>query len=208
MSGRKKGPTSLALSRLNTLTDVLFAIVVWQLFELLPSPTDEEWHWTTVSSFLADEWGTFVFIGIGLAVTVIYWGRHNEASTFLARSDTRHALFTLLQLFCLFVYLRAMALGVAAGASAGSRVLESSTVLAIGVCSWLGWFYASRNKRLLREDVRSEEIREQTRTMLAEPLTALVTIPCAFIGPLFWELGWLSYPLLLKLLTRGGGQKL
>jgi hypothetical protein len=207
MSG-KKGPIPLALDRLNTLTDVVFAIVVWQLFSLLPTPTGADWHWSTVGSFLSDEAGTLVFIGIGLAITITYWGRHNEASTYLERSDTRHTLFTLLQLFCLFLYLRAMVIGVVLGGSLQSRLFESSTVLAIGVFSWLGFFYASGSHRLVKPDIEESTIRAQRRSLLAEPATALVTMTLAPIGPLYWELGWLSYPLVAKLLDRGPSQKL
>jgi hypothetical protein len=39
---------------------------------------------------------------------------------------------------------------------------------------------------------------------LAEPLTALITLPLAFVGSTFWELGWLLYIPLAWYLGRKG----
>ena len=37
---------------------------------------------------------------------------------------------------------------------------------------------------------------------MAEPITAMITIPIAFVGPVFWEISWLSYLLVASLLKR------
>jgi hypothetical protein len=51
-----------------------------------------------------------------------------------------------------------------------------------------------------------QKMREIARDrILAEPITAIVTIPVAFVGPIFWEISWLSYPLLV-ILVRGRRQ--
>jgi hypothetical protein len=35
--------------------------------------------------------------------------------------------------------------------------------------------------------------------ILAEPITAIITVPFGFVGPILWEISWLSYPLVVKL---------
>jgi hypothetical protein len=40
--------------------------------------------------------------------------------------------------------------------------------------------------------------------VLAEPLTAILTVGLAFVSPLLWELGWLTYPLFAVILQRAG----
>ena len=62
--------------------------------------------------------------------------------------------------------------------------------------------YAIGRRRLLRPDVTDEEARALAHRILAEPITAMVTIPFAFVGPGLWELSWLSYPLWVRLLKR------
>ncbi|MBW1773552.1 MAG: hypothetical protein JRJ82_11765 [Deltaproteobacteria bacterium] len=37
---------------------------------------------------------------------------------------------------------------------------------------------------------------------MAEPITAIITIPIAFVGPVFWEISWLSYLLVGAFLKR------
>jgi hypothetical protein len=48
------------------------------------------------------------------------------------------------------------------------------------------------------------EIRALRLRVLAEPLTAVLTLTLAFVDPLLWELGWLTYPLFAMLLRRAG----
>jgi hypothetical protein len=38
--------------------------------------------------------------------------------------------------------------------------------------------------------------------ILAEPITAIITIAFAFVGPILWEISWLSYPLVVLLVRR------
>jgi hypothetical protein len=38
--------------------------------------------------------------------------------------------------------------------------------------------------------------------VMAEPITAIITLPCAFVGPIIWEISWFSYPLVVWLVRR------
>jgi hypothetical protein len=38
--------------------------------------------------------------------------------------------------------------------------------------------------------------------ILAEPITTIITIAFAFVGPILWEISWLSYPLVVLLVRR------
>ena len=63
-----------------------------------------------------------------------------------------------------------------------------------------------KNRRLLNDSVSDEQALERRDRTLAEPLTALFTIPFAFLGPWLWEAAWLAYPLAVKLLARRHGK--
>ncbi|MBW2410735.1 MAG: hypothetical protein JRF72_13120 [Deltaproteobacteria bacterium] len=41
--------------------------------------------------------------------------------------------------------------------------------------------------------------------MMAEPTTALITLACAPLGKTFWEVVWLSYPMIAWLLRKKAG---
>jgi hypothetical protein len=59
--------------------------------------------------------------------------------------------------------------------------------------------YAIKNHRLLLPDVTEQYALQLRDRILAEPITAIITLPFAFVGPIIWEISWLSYPLVVKL---------
>ena len=99
-------------------------------------------------------------------------------------------------------YLYALDVGIGVGSAADTRVLESVAAMLVGVTAYLGWWYACRKGHLLADDVSDAETKKTTKANFAEPMTALLTIPAAFIGPWAWELSWFLYPFLKWLLRR------
>jgi uncharacterized membrane protein len=190
----------LQLNRLVILTDVVYALVLWRIFQVIPRPDHTAWTPGYFLSFFADYAITFVLAIIGLAVTIIYWIQNNSLAGDLSRTDGRHTALSIVQLFCLLLFLKALRIGVEMEPSAGTRVLESTAAVLVGfVASW-GWSYAIKDRRLLHEDVTDEEALKKRDRTLAEPFTALLTIPFAFMGPWLWEAAWLAYPLFVKFL--------
>ena len=192
----------LQLNRLVTLTDVVYALVLWRIFQIIPRPDHTDWTPGYFLSFFADNAVTFVLVVIGVAVTIIYWIQNNTLSGDLARTDGRHTAVSIIQLFCLLLFLKALRISVEMTPSAGTRMLESAAVALMGFVAAWGWAYAIKNRRLLHDDVSDEDALATRDRILAEPITALFTIPFAFIGPWLWEAAWLAYPLFIKLLKR------
>lgn len=192
----------LQLSRLERVSDVVYALVILRIFLFVPRPGDAEWHWTAIGPFVLDNWMTFAGVLVAIAITIIYWLQNNVLLGHLLRTDGRHTSLMILQLFFLFFFLYAIGLGINLGPSAGTRTFESAAAALLGVSGGWAWAYAIKERRLLRPDVTDEEARYLADRILAEPITALATIPFAFVGPGLWELSWLSYPLWVKLLKR------
>jgi uncharacterized membrane protein len=192
----------LQLNRLVTLTDVVYALVLWRIFQLIPRPDHTDWSPGYFLTFFADNAVTFVLVIIGVAVTIIYWIQNNQLNGDLARTDGRHTAVSIVQLFCLLLFLKALRIGVEMTPSAGTRALESAAAALMGFVAAWGWSDAIKNRRLLQDDVSDEDALATRDRTLAEPITALVTIPFAFIGPWLWEAAWLTYPLFVKLLKR------
>jgi uncharacterized membrane protein len=191
----------LQLKRLETLTDVVYGIVIWRLFVLIPKPSSEQ-QWDSVGAFISANLGDLLLVLIGLVVTIIYWGQSNALFGALARTDTRHTVLSILQIFFLLVFLYSLKLGIDLGATAGTRAFESGSAAVVGILGAAAWIYAIHNRRLLLPEVTEQDARELGDRVLAEPVTALITIPFAFLGALYWEPAWLSYIFVVRFLKR------
>ena len=199
--GAKPQREILQLKRLETLTDVVYGIVIWNFFTLIPGP-DGEWPWDSIGAFLTSNLLTFALVIVGVVVSIIYWIQNNALFGNLERTDARHTALSIFQLFFLLIFLYSIHLGVALGASVATRVFESCAVVLMGVASTSAWSYAIKNRRLLLPEVADQDARDLADRILAEPMTAIITIPFAFVGPVFWEIAWLSYVVVLFFLRR------
>jgi uncharacterized membrane protein len=191
---------SLQLQRLARMVDVVYAIIIWRAFTLLPRPTAEQLSWEHIGAFLSANIGGFLLVIIGIIVTIIYWIQNNVLFGNLQSTDSRHTILSILQLFFLLVFLVALRLGIELGASNGTRALESLAAALVGIAGGWGWLYAIKNHRLLLPEVTEQYAYQLRDRILAEPITAIITIPLAFVGPILWEISWLSYPLVVWLI--------
>ena len=198
---------SLQLQRLARMIDVVYAIIIWRAFTLLPRPTAEQLSWEHIGVFLSANLGSFMLVFIGIVVTIIYWIQNNLVFGNLQSTDSRHTILSILQLFFLLVFLVSLRLGIDLGASNGTRALESIAAALVGIAGGWGWLYAIKNHRLLLPEVTEQYAYRLRDRILAEPITAIITIPLAFVGPTLWEISWLSYPLVVWLVRRCGRAK-
>lgn len=192
----------LQLSRLERLTDVVYALVIWHAFSLIPTPTAEEWSGGVAGAFLADNAAAFAMVFIAITVCIIYWVQNNTLFGNLEQTDTRHTALSILQIFFLLMFLLSMKIGIELGGSFQTRVFESVTAALVGITGGWAWSYAIKDRRLLLPEVTDSYARQLQDRILAEPITATITILLAFAGPVFWELGWLSYPFIVILVRR------
>ncbi|MFC1882052.1 TMEM175 family protein [Thermodesulfobacteriota bacterium] len=193
---------SMQLNRMARMVDVVYAIVIWRLFVLLPNPTAEQLTREHIGSFLIDHIGAFLMVLIGIVVTIIYWIQNNVMFGNLQSTDSRHSILSILQLFFLFAFLVSLREGIELEPSAGTRALESVTAALVGIAGGWSWAYAVKNHRLLLPEVTEQYAYQLRDRILAEPITAIITLPCAFVGPILWEVSWLSYPLVVWLVRR------
>jgi uncharacterized membrane protein len=190
------------LLRLERIIDVVYAIVIWRIFMLIPKPAEANWAWDAIGPFLFDNILTFILAFIAVAIIIIFWIQNNVLLGNLERTDGRHTALSILQIFFLLLFLLSIRLGINLGGSAGTRVLESTAAAFVGISSTWAWAYARKNRRLISDDLSDAEARRMLDRTLAEPAAAIITIPCAFIGPWAWELAWLSLIPITQLLKR------
>jgi uncharacterized membrane protein len=188
---------SLQLRRLARMVDVVYAIIIWRCFMLLPRPDEGQLSWEHIGAFLIDNVGDFLAVIIGIAVTIIYWIQNNALFGNLQSTDSRHTILSILQLFFLLIFLVSLRLGIDLEASSLTRAFESIAAALVGIAGGWGWAYAIKNHRLLLPEVTESYAYHLRDRILAEPITATITIPFAFAGPVLWELSWLAYPLVV-----------
>jgi uncharacterized membrane protein len=190
------------LGRLEMLMDVVFALVIWRVISFLPKPSREELAWNSLGPFLLDHLEGFVGVLIGMVLVVIYWSQNNTLFGNLERTDGRHTTISISQIFFLLIYLYAIRIGADFEGDPAALALQSLTLALAGITAVAGWSYAIKNRRLISAELSEEEARGRQFGILAEPITALITLPCAFVGSVAWELAWLSYPLVALVLKR------
>jgi uncharacterized membrane protein len=200
INAERKGP--LDISRLARLSDVVYGLILFRLFLLLPRPEDKDWHWSTISGFVGDNLGTFLLILLTTIIIIIYWVQNNSLLQKLDFTDGIHTSLLILQLFFVLLFLYSIRMGIEFGASPGTRVMESVIVALIGILGAVAWVYAARGRRFLKNEVSDDTAEQLFIRNLSEPLTALFTICFAWLGWLAWELSWFIYPLFAFLLNR------
>jgi uncharacterized membrane protein len=190
------------LKRLETLTDCVYALSLVLIVQWLPLPSESS---VTGGKLLlldlfAEYAGNLVSIGIALAFVIIYWLRSNSRTALLELTDTVHTSLSIASVFFLLFLLYIVRVG-AEVAGVSSRAGESVAVALIGLPLAAGWWHAVR-KGLIREGVSDEETKGEFVETFTEPLTALVTLPFAYLGDLYWNLAWLAYFPIAALLRR------
>ncbi len=188
------------LKRLWTLIDAVYAIVLVVMVLALPYPDELDWTGTSLWGFLVSQQEGLILALIGTIIVVLYWVQSNVLFGNLARTDNRHTILALIQIFLLMLYLYSIGLGVEFPEDPHALALQSILACLVGLAAAGSWRYACHNRRLLSDLIRADEAANFQRIFLAEPLTALITIPFAYAGRLYWELTWLSYPLVSHLL--------
>ena len=101
------------LSRLETLMDVMFALMLFRVIAPLPMPQEESgWVWTfgALTDFFAEEGGAILMAVIGVILIVVYWLQNNKLLGNLVRTNGNHVSFCIGQLVFLMFYAYGMAI--------------------------------------------------------------------------------------------------
>ncbi len=188
------------LVRLETLMDVVYALTIWRLFQLLPRPMPMEDETRSVWELFSDDPRSVLMVAIGMVIVIIYWMQNNLLFGHLERTDSKHTALSILQIFCLLLFLYAIRLGTNYEAATDLRVFESLTALLVGIPSYWAWRHAKYKGKLVSPSLSKKDADAISVRILAEPITAAITIPFAFFTPVLWEVAWFSYPLILRAL--------
>ena len=195
----KKRQGERLLGRLKTLLDILYAVLIIKVLDFLPNAENMDWIGKPLglfSYFIEDPMILLrIFIGVGL--TIISWNQTNNLFKSLVRTDGTHALFSILQIIFvyLFIFFAISDPNLEGGPS--SPALQSISLAIAGLMGILGWRHAGL-KGLADEGLDEKEFERITSRNLVEPVTALLNTSLAFVGPLAWTVGWFVWPFLIN----------
>ena len=191
---------------METLTDVVYAVALVLVISWLPLP--EESHATGVV-WIVDLWSEYatniIAVVIGLVFIILYWIRSNTLMTALDRTDGIHTGLTIASVFFLLLLLYVVRISEQVAAPS-RRAGESISVALIGIAAGAAWWHA-RRKGLVRGGISEQQMVGIQVEAFAEPLSALVTLPFAFVGEGAWNLAWLVYIPIAALLRRRGAAR-
>ena len=200
MSSERQG--ALQLKRLEMLMDVVFALIIWRIFMILPRPEGESAQWESVVKMLQNNWETFLLVLLSTIIVIVFWIQNNNLLGKLKRTDTVHTSMAIFQVIFMLLLLYSIGLGIRYEGELVTKVMESTAAILVSLMAYLGWRYAMFRAKLVADDVTEEEARQTLEQNKAEPITAAITIPFAFVGPLAWELSWFLYPFIKYLFKR------
>jgi uncharacterized membrane protein len=193
---------SRQLHRLESLIDVVFALVIVVMVFDLPDP-DVSIEFD-LADFVAFRVESLLVAMLGIVVLLIYWFQSNLLLGNLKRTDGKHAAISLLQILMVLAYLLAVSLGMAVGTDPLILAVQSIAAALVGFSAAAAWWYASYDRRLLTPEIDDADVNALRLRVLAEPLTAMLTLGLAFVSATAWEIGWLAYPLIAMLLRKAG----
>ncbi len=178
------------LFRLSVIIDVLYALMIYKLFTLMPNPQIDGFGREELFKVLTESYLNYTVILIGLVLVIIYWGLSNLQFGNLKRTNSKHSVISIVQIFTLMLYIYFVRLDAEFEGEVLLMQLQSAFLAIAGFLSLWSWHYA------LKHDLVSNaptEIEKETLyfKLVPEPLVSLLTLPLAYFGPLIWTLGWL-----------------
>jgi len=194
---KKSEPTNAQIERgvgiLNSLkivVNVLYALMIFQTFLILPRPDDPELKYHTLSQIYSENIMMLVVILVGLILLIIYWIQFNKQLGNLVRSSPKHAALAIIQMICLMLYLYFVRFDMAFDGMTLALQMESIFLALAGFIGVYNWKYAVKNK-LTSDLIDKNEERTFLLQILPEPIASLFSLPFATISPLAWTLSFL-----------------
>ena len=195
---KKTEPTKAQIERgvglLNSVLiviNILYALLIFQVFLILPRPGDPELEYNTLGQIYSENLTQILVIVVGLILIVMYWIQFNRQLGNLVRSSPIHATITVVQMVCLMLYLYFVRFDMEYDGMQLALQMESIFLALAGFLGAFNWWYARRNK-LTSEQIDDNEEVSVFYSLLPEPLASLFTLPFASFGPTIWTISFLS----------------
>jgi len=180
------------LTRLETLVDCVYAVVLVIIVAGFPSARDFGGEFSTPWSFLSQHSAELVTPALGLVLIIMYWAQSNRQLGSLVRTDSLHATLVIVQLLLLLTYIYSLDFVLDFPGVTTVLTAQSIIFFLIGAVGLAAWNWAIRGRRLVSGNISDRDLLDIRRKILPEPLTAFITIWFSFLGSTAWEVAWLA----------------
>lgn len=178
------------LSRLATIIDVIYGLLIFRLFMILPRPELDGFGKDELVEVLSTSYINYLVMLVGLIMILIYWGQSNLMFGNLRHTDGKHSTLSILQAFCLLIYFYFVRLDVELDGAVIALQMESVFLALSGFFGIAAWYYSEKNG-LISSKVDHTEKTKIYLKLIPEPLVSVLTFPFAVFGPDIWTLSWL-----------------
>ena len=178
------------LWRLSVLIDVLYALMIYKLFTLMPNPDIDGFGRDELYNVLTKSYLNYTVILVGIVLVILYWGLSNRLFGNLSHTNSAHSTLSILQIFSLMLYIYFVRLDAQFPGETSLMVMQSFLLAIAGFLSVFSWHYALKSN-LVSEAPSAIEKDNMYFKLLPEPVVSVLTLPFAFFGPLYWTLSWL-----------------
>ncbi len=195
---KKTNPTKAQIERgagllnsINIVVNVLYAMLIFQVFLILPRPDDPELKYHTLGQIYSENLTQVMVIVVGLILIIMYWIQFNRQLGNLVRSSPIHASLSVVQMICLMLYLYFVRFDMEFDGMKLALQMESIFLALAGFIGAYNWRYA-RKLKLTSDQISDDEEMSLFYSLLPEPMASLFTLPFAAFGPMIWTISFLS----------------
>lgn len=179
------------LNSLRIVINVLYALMIFQVFLILPRPDDPDLATQSLGQIYGDHVMQLVMMVVGIILIIIYWIQFNTQLGNLVRSSPMHATLAIVQMFFLMIYLYFLRFDMEFDGMTLALQMESIFLALAGFVAAYNWRYARRNGLTSDQITENEELNIFYK-ILPEPMASLFTLPFAVLGPMYWTIAFLS----------------
>ena len=187
-SSKERGTKQLF--RLGVIIDILFALMIFNLFMFLPRPELDHFDASNMMDVLRSSYVNYLVMLVGIVLVLIYWNQSNLQFGNLEHTDGKHSTLSLLQVICLMIYLYFVRLDVQLGGLTFLLQMESVFLALAGFISIYSWHYAIKNKLISAKLSKLDQDKVYLK-LTPEPVVSVLSFPFAWLGPDIWTLSWL-----------------
>ena len=191
----------LTLNRIAALTDGIFAIVMTLLVLTLELPQKVKiLNHAEIKMFLHSQWHVLYIYFLSFMILAKFWTAHHSQFSHLKATNPTHLWLNIV--FLMFAALLPFTSDLAGELPAYwlSQMPFHLNMFLISITFLMSWLYASRNSRLLKDDVTQNFVRYITSITWVTPLVAIFCMLTAFFIPAYSSVPYISIPILHRIL--------
>lgn len=197
------GRAWLTTARLEALTDGIFAFAMTLLVLSITMPDDpDETRYmpnAELREMIIHEWRRFLNYAIAFLLLASFWMNHSKEFHMIKATEHGHTWINIL--FLMFVALVPFTTDLIGdyGEDSVAWTVFGANMFILGAFLYMNWWYASRGRRLIHEDVGDEHIVIGKRRGLLIPIISLISIIIAQFDPGIAGFSYLLIPFILML---------